>query len=92
MNESKLEKAITGLENLRDSIATDYIHDTYQAIGTINDALELLKKQKPMKVIDRNVSIGYAICPSCKKIVIHQQIDFTITNYCGRCGQAVKWE
>ena len=41
----ELEKVIKRLENLRDSIATDCIHDTYQAIGTINDALELLKEQ-----------------------------------------------
>ena len=40
---AELEKVIKRLENLRDSIATDCIHDTYQAIGTINDALELLK-------------------------------------------------
>ena len=45
------EKVIKGLENLRDSIATDYIHDTYQAIGTINDALELLKEQQ--EIINR---------------------------------------
>ena len=51
MEMNKLEKAITGLENLRDSIATDYIHDAYQAIGTINDALELLKEQQ--KEIER---------------------------------------
>ena len=40
------EKAIKGLQNLRDAIATDFIHEADQAVGTIDDAIELLKEQQ----------------------------------------------
>lgn len=41
------ERALTGLQNLRDAILNDYIRETDQAIGTIDDAIELLKEQQP---------------------------------------------
>lgn len=40
------EKVIKGLQNLRDAIATDFIHEADQAVGTIDDALALLKEQE----------------------------------------------
>ena len=40
------ERAVTGLENLRDAILNDYIRETDQAVRTIDDALALLKEQK----------------------------------------------
>lgn len=40
------EKVIKGLQNLRDAIATDFIHEADQAVGTIDDALALLNEQK----------------------------------------------
>ena len=55
----ELEKIIKRLENLRDSIATDCIHDTYQAIGTINDALELLKEQAVKTAGDNKIPLKW---------------------------------
>ena len=40
------EKVIKGLQNLRDAIATDFIHEADQAVGTIDDALAMLKEQQ----------------------------------------------
>lgn len=40
------ERALTGLQNLRDAILNDYIRETDQAVRTIDDALALLKEQK----------------------------------------------
>jgi len=40
------EKVIKGLQNLRDAIANDFIHEVDQAVGTIDDALALLKEQE----------------------------------------------
>ena len=39
------ERALTGLQNLRDAISNDYIRETDQAVKTIDDALALLKEQ-----------------------------------------------
>jgi hypothetical protein len=39
-------KVIKGLQNLRDAIATDFIHEADQAVGTIDDAIALLKEYK----------------------------------------------
>ena len=90
------EKVIKGLENLRDSIATDYIHDTYKAIGTINDALELLKKQAPKPVwyeTNRMTGLPICYCPSCNEVIKQYAYgDIRKTYYCQYCGQAVKWE
>lgn len=63
-----------------------------QQIEFAHDALVLLKEQEAKPVLNQNDSMGFATCPSCKKIIIKQQIDFSPTKYCGRCGQAVKWE
>ena len=40
------EKVIKGLQNLRDAIATDFIHEVDQAVGTIDDTIALLKEQE----------------------------------------------
>lgn len=40
------ERALTGLQNLRDAISNDYIRETDQAVRTIDDALALLKEQE----------------------------------------------
>mgnify|MGYP007092155669 CR=1 FL=1 len=42
------ENVIKGLQNLRDAIATDFIHEADQAVETIDDAIVLLKEQKGM--------------------------------------------
>lgn len=49
------------------------------------DALALLKAQE--KRVIKN-SAGNGICPGCGHIVPA----WSSPNYCGYCGQAVKWE
>lgn len=60
------EKVIKGLQNLRDAIATDFIHEADQAVGTIDDAIALLKEQEDekkriMKVIWDTLHEGLSI-------------------------------
>ena len=44
------EKVIKGSQNLRDAIATDFIHEADQAAGTIDDALAMLKEQEKKEI------------------------------------------
>ena len=46
VNRMDREKVIKGLQNLRDAISTDFIHEADQAVGTIDDALALIKEQE----------------------------------------------
>ena len=41
-----MEKVITGLTNLRDAIADDYIREVGQAVKTIDDAIALLMEEQ----------------------------------------------
>ena len=56
----------------------------------VDDAIELLKAQEPKSVYVRaeinHRKIGE--CPNCGKLI--NSGDYP--NYCGCCGQAVKWE
>ena len=93
----EMEKVIKGLQNLRDAIATDFIHEADQAVGTIDDALELLKEQEE-KQTPKPIIHGYKeeywgeeeICPVCGKRWQSAYIDST--HFCPGCGQAVIWE
>lgn len=51
--------------------------------------LELLKEQEQILVHSRKYyGVMYAECPKC-----HEKIDSLVNkNFCGNCGQAVKWE
>jgi len=60
----------------------------------IADALELLKKHAPKRMLDvgthelRNKhKIYYGLCPSCKRKLYYKS-----SNFCLWCGQAVKWD
>lgn len=56
----------------------------------VEDILELLKEQEPKQVNDiaQQISCFSGICPSCGKM-----LNTTCNkNFCGECGQAVKWE
>ena len=76
----KLDLAIKSLENLRDSIASNHIPDTFKTIRTINYALELLKKQIPIAPIKGE----HGECPICGYKADH--------HYCPNCGQAFDWD
>ena len=56
-----MEKVIKGLQNLRDAIATDYIHDADQAVGTIDNAIALLKEQEAKLLTFEEVEKHYSI-------------------------------
>ena len=59
-------------------------------IAAIQDALALLKAQEP-KLVYVTADINYrkiGECPNCGKMI--NSGDYM--NFCGRCGQAVKWE
>ena len=49
------------------------------------DALALLKAQEPVEIKN---SAGNGICPGCGRIIPA----WSSPNYCGYCGQAVKWK
>jgi succinate dehydrogenase/fumarate reductase-like Fe-S protein len=54
------------------------------------NALTLLKEQEPKQVNDiaQQISCFSGICPSCGKM-----LNTTCNkNFCGKCGQAVKWQ
>lgn len=56
----------------------------------LRDALALLKAQEP-KLVHVTANINHrkiGECPTCGKSI--NSGDYP--NYCGRCGQAVKWE
>ena len=88
---TKEEKAITGLENLRDAIREDYIRETDQAIRTIDDALELLKEQPQQKKTGKWVGEEYwYMCSECQFDCPHFIRDWNYeqvrTEYCPHCG------
>lgn len=62
----------------------------YKTLQTLKDALALLKAQEPVAV-HVTAEINYrkiGNCPNCGKPI--NSGDYP--NYCGHCGQAVKWE
>lgn len=85
-----MERAMTGLENLRDAILHDYIRETDQAVKTIDDALELLKEQQHKtghwkRTGRKNVYGGIEIvCSVCDDHVIVQNVDDEL--FCRHCG------
>lgn len=90
MNDS--EKVIRGLEALDKSMHENQCYacshefiQTAEEFGTVivADALELLKKHKPIEPDSEHHSF---ICPMCKTVLKREQ------KYCHECGQAVKWE
>lgn len=56
----------------------------YRALGTVEELKEALEKQIPKKAIHKEFELGnYYECPICG--------DITLRDYCGNCGQALKW-
>lgn len=81
------EKVIKGLKNLRDAIATDFIHEADQAVGTIDDALTLLKEQEAVvPEVEGSSNTWWHVCGNC-----HTGINPN-AKYCHQCGKAVKWD
>lgn len=90
MKSAKLDRTIELLK--ADIERADDEHEplVFLRKGTAKDALNLLE-QKPMMVENKwKSSIGWfhGVCPCCKEPIN----DESNKNYCGNCGQAVKWE
>ena len=66
-------------------------HPTLVCVELLKDVRELLKEQEAVSITtDYFDGFGNRTshCPSCNsRLVWHQN-----KNYCGECGQAVKWE
>ena len=96
MNE-QLEKTIRGLESLESEAYSRWVHCQYtkdeliQGIGEyVPDAVSLLRAQEA-KAIKEPLVVGGNLmgkCPRCARVL--SIIDYP--NFCGHCGQAVKWD
>jgi len=84
-----MEKVIKDLDELYRLIYQSNVDG--EILGSLHDAIALLKEQEAV-----NITTDYfdgfgnrtAHCPLCNsRLVWHQN-----KNYCGECGQAVKWE
>lgn len=53
-----------------------------------NEALDLLKEQKPKIILHGVDGISYADCPNCGK----QINDSANPHCCESCGQGIKWD
>ena len=90
MNE--LDRVISGLEEITGySCEQMSLFDNDVFIrGMAQDALELLKDQKPRKVKDiryvADLFIGQ--CPSCGE-GLNNEVN---PNFCGFCGDRIKWD
>jgi len=65
----------------------------YIPLNLCEKIMELLKEQQPMKPIYSEEKFGDHLphCPACKK-VLPSIPEYGKSNFCHRCGQAVKWE
>lgn len=99
------EKTIQHLEMVKEEIRTSK-YDTWfsgtkkvRFMGYVDDALELLKEQEPVKP---TVSVDTWICSKCGHTLEGQELiddkenpQVLISeqyNYCPNCGRVVKWD
>ena len=64
----------------------------YEAIGTVEECREAVEKQKPKKVIDRDLDFGYYTCPSCGTTISFMEDGYKSHKFCLNCGQAILQE
>lgn len=96
------EKVIRGLECVLDAmVKSEHViaengvvmsswQDRAKRIDAIREAIALLKAQET-KLVHVTVKINYqkiGECPTCGKLIDSGYYP----NYCGACGQAVKWK
>ena len=81
-----IEEAISYIENTKKHLLR--LGETWYA-DYLDDVIDLLKEQEP-KLVHVTADINrrkIGECPNCGKMI--NSGDYP--NYCGRCGQAVKW-
>lgn len=66
--------------------------DAYREIGTVEECREAVEKQKPKKVIDRDLDFGYYTCPSCGTTISFMEDGYKSHKFCLNCGQAILQE
>lgn len=66
--------------------------DAYREIGTVEECREAREKQKPKKVIDRDLDFGYYTCPSCGTTISFMEDGYKSHKFCLNCGQAILQE
>lgn len=92
------ENVINGIKEMSEHFFSLYHKETdmerrdryYDEFRIIDNAVDLLKEQEPKQVNDiaQQISCFSGICPSCGKM-----LNTTCNkNFCGECGQEVKWE
>ena len=94
MEMTEREKVMSWLEGLTDEDWRRY-HSDSEVQTIAKSALELLKKQEPMRVLSQrecetlpNHYERKGFCPKC-----HQTVEWLLNrSYCGFCGQGLKWE
>ena len=89
-----IEKVIKGLQNLREDIATDFIHEVDQAVGTIDDALELLKEQETGHwIFLTDFSNSGVYCSECNtKVFDSYPFKKKLSYFCPHCGTRMEGE
>lgn len=85
-----MENVIKGLNDIGGFIAgrLEFEH-ARNFLRTIDDAIELLKKQEAVEPIREDD--GYYRCRSCNAYVAFPNGDCK-KSFCEKCGQAVKWD
>ena len=74
------------IEHLSDSCCLEDCQENLKV-----DALALLKEHESKNVVNMTLSKNYSLiasCPKCNMLLTRVEHK----NYCGYCGQAVKWE
>lgn len=87
---SKCEKIISALERAKRESEEYALDRVIVPFRELNIILELLKKQKPKSfdLVEQTLFAKTGLCPECGE-KLHSGMH---PNYCGFCGQAVKWE
>ena len=60
------------------------VNDCDKAVGWLDDAIEMMKAQEPVKPIE---NAGFYYCGACRYAFTSAR-----QKYCTDCGRAVKWE
>ena len=94
------DKVIDGLKELCEYLFHEYkvcyhgdVEDTYNRFLIANNALELLKEQKPITPTVNE--FGKAYCGNCGENVgiFGKTLNVCVRmRYCPECGKAVKWD
>ena len=82
----KIDDVIERLEYSKKTMHNGYVFKLVRP-DIVNDAIELLKEQKPVYPRLGHVDEGLWICGNCDVAIFPHG-----THYCHNCGRKVKWE